>query len=135
MQDAWFLLLLVAGFLIFGGTLLFFWLQRLVAEHRDKEALTAADLELLHESVETLIARLQAATTEAVAEIDARQRALQALLDRVDDHLPTGETEAVETGDVARLVRDGVPETDVARLTGLTRGEVELMLEVHAARR
>lgn len=150
MLDGWLLLLLVLGLLTFGGTWLVFWLMRSTADHRESEVLNAADLRLLEESVQALVARLKAATDEAVAEITERQVRLQAVLDRADavlgatepprapemaSGLDMGLSDGLAEREIRRLADDGVAEADIARRAGLSRGEVELILEMQAARR
>ncbi len=159
MHDAWFAALFLIGALTFGGTLLYFWLAQALRQHREREALNAEDLRSLERSVEALIVRLREASDEAVEEMSRRQEMLQALLERVERRLEnagpgtldphegpdpgfaTGREAGVATpdgtvaSDVARLAGSGLDGPAIAERTGLTRGEVELMLEVLAARR
>ncbi|HEY3269360.1 MAG TPA: hypothetical protein VGM37_20805 [Armatimonadota bacterium] len=132
MQDGWFLVIFILAAITFAGALMASWLARLVAQQKESSSLTASDLRLLEESVEALIARLKAASEEAVAELTVRQIALENLLDRVDAALP--QTPA-DPEDAARLAESGLDEAEIARRSGLTRAEVELMLEMQAARR
>lgn len=137
MQDGWFIVLGLIGFLTFVGVAVAFWLSRVVAQHREKETLTATDLRLLQETVEALIERLKVASDEAVGEIELRQKELQALLDRVDEKLPGrgAEAEGLDLNNICRLAQEGMAETEIARRVGANRGEIELMLEMQAARR
>jgi AraC-like DNA-binding protein len=135
MPQSFFYFLILLGLFVFGGVALFFWLQNAMTSHRDKEALTAADLRLLQESVETLIQRLKVASDEAVAEIDHRQREMQRLLDRIDDKLAAQpSSKPVALDEISALVEEGLEEAEIARRAGLSRAEVELLLEMQASR-
>ena len=134
MQDGWFVFLILLGALVFAGTLLWFWIARATAANREKEALTATDLRLLEESVEALIGRLTAASDEAVAEIERRQSALQRLLDEVDEKLGEAKARELDLNELRRMADEGVASDEIAQRAGMTRGEVELILELQAAR-
>lgn len=130
----WAVLILFGGVVVFGIIVLTIWLAHTVTDHRDKEALTAADLRMLEESVETLIQRLKAASDEAVSEIEVRQRELQALLDRVDKKLAGATPKAAGLEEISTLVEEGLEEAEISRRSGLSRSEVELLLEMQASR-
>lgn len=130
MTDAWFILLLVFGLLTFGGTLFVYWVKNSVATQREEQTLNASDLRLMEETVQSLIERLKSAADEAVAAIESRQASLQELLDRVDERLPVEASVDV----VTRLATNGLGDAEIARKAGITRGEVELLLELQAAR-
>ncbi len=134
MQDAWFIFLIVLGMLIFGGALFGFWAVQAVAKQREKRTLTATDLRLLEETVESLIERLKAASDEAVTELDRRQQQLQSLLDRVDARLQETPLEEPDLTEIRRLAGQGFDEPEIARRSGLTRGEIELMLQLGESR-
>lgn len=144
MQDGWFMVLMLLGGLAFAGTLIFFWLGRALAHQRAEESLSQQDLRLLEESARALIERLRDAADEAVAAIDRRQAELQALLDEVDARLEDNPRAAVREEapeadtrarrDICRLAGEGLGGDEIARRSGLTRGEVELILELNAAR-
>jgi hypothetical protein len=130
MADGWFILLIIIGVLIFCGTLFAYWVRNSVAQQKEEQALSESDLRLMEDTVSTLIDRLKAASDEAVAAIESRQVALQALLDRVDERVPDRERAQVVTD----LAGRGIGDAEIAQRAGITRGEVELLLELQAAR-
>lgn len=130
MADGWFILLLILGLLIFGGTLFVYWVRNSMAQIQEEQALSSSDLRLMEDTVTALIERLKSASDEAVAAIEARQCGLQRLLDEVDDRVPVCAPAEV----VTRLAKDGVGDAEIAQRAGITRGEVELLLELQAAR-
>ncbi len=103
----------------------------------------ADDMRLLQETVETLIERLKVASSQAVSELDRRQRRLEALLDRADARCEalegryTPEPTLMESPSdrIYRLHREGLDEASIATQIGINRGEVALMLGLRAARR
>lgn len=123
-------MLLIIGLLTFCGTLFVYWVRNSVASRQEEQALSASDLQLMEDTVAALIDRLKAASDEAVAAIDSRQCALQALLDKVDTRVPVEASADI----VTRLAGHGMDDAQIARRAGITRGEVELLLELQAAR-
>jgi hypothetical protein len=147
----------VLAVILFGGLGLAWYLFRMVTTQRSQQEVSREDMLRLQETVEALILRLQEASNDAVAEIEARQQKLEELLARVDN-LPKTEkaprrktssktAEAPKIADekmnererdaqeILRLAEEGVDGTEIARRIGISRAEVELMLEMHAIRR
>jgi hypothetical protein len=147
----------VAAFVLLGfimcAVAAFAMFSRAVSRQRDREAVSEADLQLLRESVGALIEQIKAASDEAVREIEDGKRELRDLLLQVEAaRQPTQTAAAVPapslpspihkearpsltTQDIYRLAGEGVDEAEIAMRSGMTRGEVELMLELQAARR
>ena len=117
------------------ATVILFALGRMIHRQREEDALSMSDLQLLQESVEALIERLEEVSADAVAEMDRRQRQLQTLLNEIDDKMKSADSLHRNIPDVVRLAQEGVEETEIARRTGLNKGEIELMLELQAARK
>jgi cytoskeletal protein RodZ len=140
----------VMGLVVFVCVGLVWWLMRTVTAQRAEQELNVADIKRLQDTVETLIHRLKEASDEAVEEMEIRQQKLEALLERADGLLSNDGVKASdgvkkkaankkiedkEAGEIIRLAEEGVDGTEIARRTGISRAEVELMLEMHAIRR
>ena len=148
----------VAAFVLLGfimcAVAAFAMFSRAVSRQRDREAVSETDLQLLQESVGALIEQIKAASDEAVREIEDGKRELRDLLLQIEaakqpaqiatvvpsaPSLPSATSEEAPTSftpqDIYRLAGEGVDEAEIAMRSGMTRGEVELMLELQAARR
>lgn len=134
--------------LVGGGAGMTFLVRTFTRKPEPEAAIPESDVQLLQETVEMLIERLKTAADEAVHEIELRQQELLILLGRVDERLSHAEHELraaerpsysneaeVPRGEVYRMADEGVEEEEIAERSGLTRGEVELLLELQAMRK
>jgi len=148
MAEGWLAAIIVLALTAMAGGLTLRWILRVIADGREKEALSQADLRLLEETVIELTARLRATADEAISELSRRQAHLEELLARLDERLAgdrSAEAEvesrrpkstAAKVGmdplqrEVCRLAAEGHSAEQIAARTQLGRGEVGLILNL-----
>lgn len=135
MQDGWFIVLILLALITFGGIVAGFWIVGLLRESHEKETLTMEDLQLLQESVETLITNLRQASDEAIIKMDNREKELKMLLNSIDQKFGISGSLRGNVEEVYQMAEEGLGKDEIARRSGRNRGEVELLLGLEAAKR
>ena len=155
MSNGWFALTTVAAIVIASGFVIAAVIARAAWAQREREALTATDLRAVEESAVVLIEQLKSEADQSVAELDKRCVELRELLLEADERLaalrPSGpaavgdyappplvcaeDTPDADRRTILNLARTGLGSAEIAKATGRSCAEVNLVLSLSNSRK